>query len=93
MHMEKLPSDFEIAVRVYNYNCMGEPVWLKKLVDDLDKKISRVTISKNLDQLFDLGIVSSEWEKIGGKWVRTFRISEEAISLISAIAEKYPIQS
>lgn len=91
--MEKLPSDFEIAIRIYNYNRAGESVWLKKLVDDLDKKISRVTISKNLDQMFDLGIISGEWEKIDGKWVRTFKISGEATSLISAIADRHPIQS
>ncbi len=90
--MEKLPSDFEIAVRILDYNKKNEPVWFTKLVDVFDKRISRATVSKNLDQLFDLGIISGDWEKIDGKWVRTFRVSGEATGLISSIAEKHPVQ-
>ena len=87
--MEKLPSDFEIAVRIYEYNSRNEGVWFTKLVEDLEGRISRATISKNLDQLFDLGIISGEWENLNGKWVRTFRISGEASGLISSIAKSH----
>ena len=89
--MEKLPNDFEIAVRIYRYNQRNEPIYLTKLVEDLEGKISRATISKNIDQMFDLGIITGDWQQSNGKWIRTFSIAGEATGLISAIAEKYPV--
>ncbi|MCQ2070024.1 MAG: hypothetical protein MJZ68_02720 [archaeon] len=89
--MEKLPNDFEIAVRIYRYNQRNEPIYLTRLVEDLEGRISRATISKNLDQMFDLGIITGGWRKSdNGKWIRTFDIADNAKELISAIAEKYP---
>lgn len=89
--MDKLPSDFEIAVHIYRCNQKNELVYFNKLVQDFEGKISRATISKNVDQLFDLGIVTGDWQKSdNGKWIRTFKIAGEASGLISSLAEKYP---
>ena len=85
-----LPNDFEVAVKIYNYGIKEEPVWFTKLVQDFDREdgMSRMTVSRNIDKLFDLGIISGDWEKVDGKWVRTFKISGEATQLIKKIAEK-----
>ena len=89
--MEQLSNDFKVAVRILDYNKKGEPVWFAKLVEDMKEEVSKVTISKNIDKLFDLGIINGDWEKLSnGKWVRTFQIAGEASSLIESIAEKYP---
>ena len=89
--MDRLPNDFEVAVKILRYNEKGESVWFSKLVEDLDGRMSRSTVSKNIDQLFDLGIITGEWEKTSdGKWIRTFRIAGEASGLIRSISEKHP---
>ena len=91
MKMDKLPNDFEIAVKIFRYTENGEDVWFSKLVEDYNGKISRSTISKNLDQLFDLGIITGDWKKNeDGKWIRTFKIAGEANGLIRSISDKYP---
>ena len=62
-----------------------EKIWFSKLVDILKGEISRSTISKNLDKLFDLGIIDGKWEKVDNKWTRTFKISGEAKNFINHI--------
>ena len=88
--MDKLPSDFKIAIRIYRCNQRNEPTYFNKLVQDFEGKISRATVSKNLDQLLDLGIIAGDWQKSdNGKWIRTFKITDDVSSLISSLSEKY----
>ncbi len=90
--MEKLTNDFAVAVKIFEYNSREEPVWFAKLANDFNSVMSRVTVSKNIDKLFDLGIINGSWTKIDGKWVRTFEIAGEANALIASIAAKNPSQ-
>ena len=88
--MQRLPNDFEVAVRIFEYNEKDEQVWFSRLVEDLDGRMSRSTISKNIDRLSDLGIITGEWERTeDGRWIRTFRITGEASGLIRSICEKH----
>ena len=83
-----VPDDIEVAVAIYRYYLKGESVWFSKLVKDLEGRMSRDTISKNIDQLFDLGIINSNWIKDDdGKWVRTFSIAVSEREFIRSIDE------
>jgi hypothetical protein len=85
----ELTKEFEIACRIHDYTERGEMVWFTKLVDDLDGKMSRVTVSKYIDILFDLGMINGEWKQTeDGKMVRAFTIAGEAKKLVKNISEK-----
>ena len=84
-----LTKEFEIASRIFEYTERGETVWFTKLVEDLDGIMSRVTVSKYIDVLFDLGIINGEWKQTeDGKMVRAFTIAGEAGPLVKQIFEK-----
>ena len=84
-----LTKEFEIACRIHDYAERGEMVWFTRLVDDLRDKMSRVTVSKYIDVLFDLGIINGEWKQTeDGKMVRAFTIAGEAEGLVKHISEK-----
>jgi DNA-binding PadR family transcriptional regulator len=79
MKSELLSKDLEVALEVYKYDKIrGEPIYLNKLVESLKERVSRGTISKALDRLFDLGILNAKWKKVNSKWVRVFYIAGEA---------------
>ncbi|MFH1774837.1 MAG: hypothetical protein ABH874_07770 [Methanobacteriota archaeon] len=79
MKRELLSNDLEVALEIYRYDKIkGERIYLNKLVELLKDRISRGTISKALDRLFDLGILNAKWEKSNNKWVRVFYIAGEA---------------
>lgn len=81
-----LSNDLKICTVVYEYDRVkGEKVWFSKLVKILEGDMSRVTISKSLDKLFDLGMVDGNWEKVEGKWTRTFTVAGESEDLIKNI--------
>lgn len=82
--------DYLIACAIWESNKLGQPIWFNKLEKLIGCKASRSTISKNIDKLFDYGIISGEWSKNSeGNWVRTFHISGEASSLIAKIATEH----
>ena len=87
-----LSKDLVIAVRIYEYNLLDEPVWFARLVKEFEDAgiMSRATVAKYTRKLLFFGIIGDEWVNIDGKWVRTFAIDENALSLIESIAEKYP---
>ena len=87
-----LTKDFMIAVRIYEYNVLDEPVWFARLVKEFEDAgtMDHVTVVKYTRKLFVLGIIYDKWVNIDGKWVRTFRIDENALSMIRSIAEKNP---
>jgi len=86
-----LSKDLIVAMEIYKYsdNKTGreEPIFFSKLVVNLEGKVSRSTISKSIDRLFDLGIIDGSWEKVDSRWTRVFKISGEASSLIGALYE------
>jgi predicted transcriptional regulator len=80
MKRELLSNDLEVALEIYKYDKIikGERIYLNKLVELLKDRVSRGTISKALDRLFDLGILNAKWEKTDNKWVRVLYIAGEA---------------
>lgn len=81
-----LSNDLKICSVIYQYQHeKNEKVWFSKLVDLLADDMSRTTVSKTVDKLFDLGMIDGTWEKVDGKWTRTFKIAGEAEDLIRTI--------
>ncbi len=79
MKKEMLSNDLKVALEIYKHDKIKrDKIYLNKLVKNLKKEMSRTTVHKAIDRLFDLGIVSAKWEKKGNKWVRVFYISGEA---------------
>ena len=60
-------------------------IWFSKLVTMLNGQVSRNTISRCLDRLFDIGIIDGEWKKVDRRWTRTFKIAGEATAFIKNI--------
>lgn len=86
----RMALDYLIAYVIWESNRLGQPIWFNKLEKLMGCKASRSTISKNIDKLFDYGIISGEWGKNSkGNWVRTFHISDEASALMEKIATEH----
>ena len=82
--------DFLIACVIRESNNMNDPIWFNRLENILKGRASRATISKNLDKLFDYGIVNGNWAtNKNGDWVRTLYISGEATELMNKISEEH----
>ena len=85
-----LSNELKVAAEIFHYNKNNEVIWLSKLVQSLQKKVSKNTISAALDTLFDWGIVKAEYgETDNGRAGRLFFISNEAKSVISELYSKY----
>lgn len=80
-----LSYDLKICYIIKEYQERKEGVYFTKLVDELKNDMSRSTVSKTLNKLFDLGIIDGTWEKVDDKWIRVFRIAGEAEDLINKI--------
>lgn len=80
MHSQKisiLSQEEKIALEIHKYNnIIKEPIYFSKLTELFDGEISRATISKIIDKLFDLGMISAQWENQNG-WIRSLYISGE----------------
>lgn len=78
-----LSPDLKVSCKIYEYSNVKEgEIWFSKLVKVLDGDVSKVTISKSLDRLYDLGIIDGEWKKVEKRWIRTFKIAGEALDFI-----------
>ena len=80
-----LSADLKVCYFIYGAEQKNEKIWFSKLVKLLDKDVSRGTISKSIDKLFDLGMIDGQWEKVDGKWTRTFTVTGETKSFIRNI--------
>ena len=86
----RMALDYLIACTIWESNRLGQPIWFNRLERLLEGKASRSTISKNIDKLFDYGIISGDWSRNSeGNWVRTFHISGEASALMDKIATEH----
>lgn len=67
----------KLGVEIFHYNeHLRKPIYFSKLVLINKGKISRNTINKALDKLFDLCMIYAEWEEVENKWVRSLYISK-----------------
>ena len=81
-----LSPELKVASKIYKVTKEEkEEIWFNKLVDVLEGRPSRNTISRCLDRLFDLGIIDGEWKKVNNRWTRTFSIAGEATAFIRNI--------
>lgn len=72
-----LSNEEKIGLEIYGSNVESKEIYFSKLTDLLKNEISRSTISKVIDKLFDLGMVTAKWENENGKWVRSLYITGE----------------
>ncbi len=80
-----LSNDLKICYVIREYREKKEGIYFTKLVEELKDYMSRSTVSKTLNKLFDLGIIDGNWEKVNDKWTRTFKIAGEAEYIIDKI--------
>lgn len=80
-----LSLELKICAKICELNKKKEKVWLGKLVRILRDDASKVTISKTVDRLFDLGIVDGKWEEVDGKWTRVLTVAGEARGFVRSI--------
>ena len=66
-----------VALKICNYNKNGAKIYFSKLAHILEDEISRGTISKIIDKLFDLGMITAKWENENGKWMRSLYVAGE----------------
>ena len=83
---DMLSLDLKICMKIYDLERKKEKVWLGKLVRILSNDASKVTISKTVDRLFDLGIVDGKWEEVEGKWTRVLTVAGEAEGFIKSVS-------
>ncbi|MCK5260545.1 MAG: hypothetical protein KAJ44_00015 [Thermoplasmatales archaeon] len=83
---ELLSPELKACSVIYEFTQIKkEKIWFNKIVKILEKDVSRSTISKSLDKLFDLGVIDGNWKKAEGKWTRVFNISGEAKDFVKSI--------
>ena len=85
-----LSNEFKVACEIYKAESNGEPIWFTRLVERLDGKISKNTISNAIDTLFDWGIIKAEYGPTDtGRAGRLFQISNEHKNRIKDLYEHY----
>ncbi len=55
--------------------------------------MSKATVSKTIDRLFDLGIIDGKWERVDSKWTRIFKVAGEAEDLVKKVYEATRVSS
>ena len=60
----------------------GTGAGFNELVKKLEHQVSRATVSKALDSLFDMGILDSKWILENGKWKKKVSIANEAKPMV-----------
>ncbi|MEA5036761.1 hypothetical protein SDC9_17381 [bioreactor metagenome] len=89
-HKNPLSNEFKVACEIYKAESLGESIWFTRLVERLDGKVSKNTISNAIDTLFDWGIIRGEYGPTDtGRAGRLFQISNEHISRIKDLYEHY----
>jgi len=85
---DMLSPEFRVAVKIFELTEISkepEIIHYSKLIKLLEGSVSKVTISKSIDNLLDIGMINAKWEKKNGKWVRSFKIASEAKGTIESV--------
>ena len=84
-----LPNDFAVFVEIYKKTELEhELIYFKKLVQTMN--LDKMVISRNVDKLFDLGVIYGDWTYVEKEktWQRTFHIEPDALKLAKDIYAK-----
>jgi predicted transcriptional regulator len=90
-----LSTEFMVACEIIKLRESGQKAWFSKLVETMDKKpaekrLSKATISRAINSLFDWGIVKGEYgETSPGRGGRLLLISNEAEKLVFDLYSRY----
>ena len=86
-----LSNELKVAAEIYRCNFVSrEKIWFTKLVDLLKDEMSKTTVMKALNTLFDWGIVKAEYgETEKGRAGRLLLIATEHKDTIKKIYEAY----
>lgn len=85
-----LSNELKVAAEIYRCSELNEKVWFGKLVDLLHGEVSKATISRSLNVLFDWGIIKAEYgESEKGRAARLLKVCNENEPLIKELYEKY----
>ena len=87
--IDLLSNELRIGVEIYRATEeKKEPIYFTLLTNRMKSVMSRSTVSKSIDILFDLGMLRADWETVGGNWARTLKIANEARSFFKKISEE-----
>lgn len=87
---EVLSKEFIVASEIRHANRNNERIWFSKLVDILKPIMSKVTVAKSIDTLFDWNIVKGEYgETTSGHAGRLLKITNESKDKMNAVYEEY----
>jgi hypothetical protein len=86
-----LSKEFVVAVAIYEMTKVHhENVWYNKLVEGLEDKVSKNTVTKSLNTLLDWGIIKIEFgETDKGRAGKLLTISNESTPIIRELYQKY----
>lgn len=85
-----LSNEFKVAAEIYRCEVVNQLVWYTKLVSLLKDEMSKNTVSKALDVLFDWSIVKSKFgETEKGRPGKLLKITADSKSTIKDLYEKY----
>jgi hypothetical protein len=85
-----LSTDLKVACEICHFNIIGEDIWYSKLVDMLRGELSKATISKALDMLFDWGIIRVEYSDTpDGKGRKLLAVSNSSKPIVHSLYVKY----
>ena len=87
---EALSKEFIVASEIRHANRNNEKIWFSKLVDILKPIMSKVTVAKSIDTLFDWNIVKGEYgETTPGHAGRLLKVTNESKDKMNVVYEEY----
>ncbi|MFO7618179.1 MAG: hypothetical protein R6W91_00720 [Thermoplasmata archaeon] len=79
---EELSKRNRVLVKVRTAEKEGRGIGFNELVLRLEGEVSRATVSKALDSLFDMGILESDWALEQGKWRKLISVTGDSRPLV-----------
>jgi hypothetical protein len=90
MFKSKLSNDFKIACEIYHHNINNEPIWISKLVEIFDGRLTKLEVWKSTDVLVDWMIAYYEAGSFGdGRAGFLWFIDEHTKPMIKELYENY----
>ncbi len=87
--IDLLSNELRVGVEIYRANEeRKEPIYFTSLTERMKDVMSRATVSKSIDILFDLGMLRADWEMVEGTWARTLKIANEAKSFFKKLSDE-----